>query len=70
MYAPPAERTSPLLKQLARLQSARQGNVQTPFQAELAAARNEMAHFGIGSASASRTSASGLTRRSRLQAIG
>lgn len=70
MYAPPADRTSPLLAQLARLLDERSGSPQTPFQAELAAARNEVAHFGLGTAKAARSGSAGLTRRTRLQAVG
>ena len=64
MYAPPADRTSPLLAQLAHLQAAHRAAAPTPFAREVAAVRNEVAHYtiGIGGEPAR------LPRRSRLQA--
>ncbi|HYD75849.1 hypothetical protein [Ramlibacter sp.] len=69
MYAPPADRTSPWLVQLARLQAERSGTPQTPFALELAAVRNEVAHFAAARPAAPRA-AGGLVRRSRLQSLG
>lgn len=69
MYAPPADRTSPWLAQLARMQAERNGLPQTPFEMELAAARNEVAHYAAAKPAAPRAGG-GLFRRSRLQAIG
>lgn len=69
MYAPPADRTSPWLAQLARLQAARHGMPQPPFAQELAAVRNEVAHLAAAGPMAPRATG-GLVRRSRLQALG
>lgn len=69
MYAPPADRTSPWLAQLARLQAERSGTPQMPFAMELAAARNEVAHYTVAAAMSPGASG-GLQRRSRLQSLG
>lgn len=66
MYAPPAERTSPLMAQLARLQAQRSSGASAGFAVELAAARNEVAHFAM---SAKPAASAGLGRRSRFQAV-
>lgn len=66
MYAPPADRTSPLMAQLARLQAQRTSSASSGFALELAAARNEVAHYTVSSAP---SAAGGLSRRSRLQTV-
>ena len=65
MYAPPADRTSPLMAQLARLQATHRAAPATPFAQELAAARNEVAHYTVSVGG----EAPRLARRSRLQAL-
>lgn len=70
MYAPPADRTSPLLVQLARLQAEHTLTPRAPFDRELAAARNEVAHYTLAASVAPGAAAGGLLRRSRLQALG
>ncbi|WBY02672.1 hypothetical protein PE066_03795 [Ramlibacter tataouinensis] len=67
MYAPPADRTSPLSAQLERLQAERAGAAPTPFERQLAAARHELSHYSLAPTSVGARAASGLTRRSRLQ---
>ena len=66
MYAPPADRTSPLMAQLARLQAQRTSGSSSGFALELAAARNEVAHYTVSTAP---SAAGGLSRRSRFQAV-
>ena len=68
MYAPPDDRTSPLLAQLARLQAAHRAPERTPFSLELATVRNEVAHYTLPSRPGA--SLGGLQRRSRLQESG
>lgn len=65
MYAPPADRTSPLMAQLARLQAVRTAASPTPFATELAAVRNEVAHYTMSGSGRSPQ----LARRSRLQSV-
>ena len=65
MYAPPADRTSPLLAQLARLQAVHAAASHAPFAQELAAARNEVAHYTMSAGSP----APRLPRRNRFQAV-
>ncbi len=67
MYAPPADRTSPWLAELVRLQAERNARP-TAFAMELAAARNEVAHYPAPAGLAPHA-ASGLVRRSRLHAL-
>jgi len=68
MYAPPADRTSPLLAQLARLQASRPSAAAQAFDAQLAAARNEVAHFAAYAAPAASRGLAGVGRKHRLQA--
>ena len=68
MYAPTADRTSPWLAQLARLQAGRSSAAVQAFDAQLAAARNEVAHYAAYAAPATSSGLPGLGRKRRLQA--
>lgn len=65
MYAPPQDRSSPLLVELARLQQLAMPAAPGGFEAQLASVRNEVAHY----AHAGSPRSSGLVRRTRLQGI-
>lgn len=64
MYAPPADRTSPLMAQLARLQGSRP-EAAGRFQSELAVARNTTAHYAPAAFSGR---SAGLSRTRHLHA--
>ncbi len=63
MYAPPEDRSHPLLMQLARLGAA-PARAAAPFASQLAAA-----HADLRQAVARPAAAAGLSRTSRLRAI-
>ncbi len=67
MYAPPADRTSPLMAQLARLQGSRP-EAADRYQAELAVARNTVAHYTPAAKAQPR--GMGLARKRYLHAGG
>jgi hypothetical protein len=67
MYQLPSDRTSPLLAQLAALQTLRPAASQGGFQAELASLRNEVAHYAGYPGPAKASAPAGLTRRHHLQ---
>ena len=69
MYAPPSDRTSPLLAQLASLQGLRAAVPAHSFQAQLASLRNEVAHYGGYPAPAAASTPAGLSRKHHLQSV-